>query len=94
MFIVYSEILWLGGAVLVLTAGAVVGLLSREYPTERPPSKPLVLSTEQRELLLAEKHSSIVKAFETRKAAKKAVKARNRDLARSRREDSASDATG
>ena len=94
MFTVYSEILWLGGAVLVLTAGAVVGLLSREYPTEQKSSKPLVLSTEQRALLLAEKHSSITKALETRKAAKKAVKARHKEIATSRRDGTTTTVTG
>jgi len=91
LFVVYSEILWLGLAVLVLTGGAVVGLLARASQTDSEPSEPIELTTEQRQLLLQEKHASITKAFESRKAAKKAVKARNREIATSRREDTTTD---
>ena len=93
MYVVYSEMMWLGAFVLVLGGGALVGLWTRESPDEYESVKPLLLSSEQRALLLQEKNSTILKAFETRKASKKAVKASRRELAKSQRAAATTDLT-
>lgn len=94
MSVIYSEILWLGGFVLILSGAALIGLFARSYPDENEYTKPLLLSAEQRAVLLREKDLAITSAFGAKKAAKKAVKARHRELARGRagtaRDDSAS----
>lgn len=93
MFVVYSEILWLGACVLTLGTAAVVGLWTRENPDEYESAKPLLLSSEHRALLMQEKNSTIQKAFEARKAAKKAVKASRRGLVKSQRAATTTDVT-
>lgn len=85
MSVVYSEIIWLGAIVLVLMSAALVGLLKREDPRGFQPIKPLLLSPTERELLLQEKTSTIQKAMEAKKAAKRAGKIARQQLVRSRK---------
>lgn len=93
MFVIYSEVLWLGGAVLVLSGAALIGLLGRPRTDENEFTKPLVLSNEQRAFLVQEKDLAITSAYEAKKAAKKALKARHRELARSRTASSRDEST-
>ena len=79
--------------VLVLTTAALIGLLGRKNPDSFEPVKPLLLSPAERESLLEEKTSTIQKAVDARKTAKKAVRASRRELLKSRRAAETTDPT-
>jgi hypothetical protein len=81
----YSDILGMGVIVLVLMSAALYALWNREDSSEFEPVKPLRLSPEERELLFEEKMSATQKALEARSAAKKAARARRRELAKASR---------
>ena len=80
MSTIYSEIIWLGAIVLVLTSAAVIGLWNRPDPSALEPVKPLLLSPEERELLLQDKMSTFQKAARARKEAKRAGRINRRQM--------------
>jgi hypothetical protein len=79
MSIVYSEIMWLGAVVLVLTGAALVGLWKRQNSNAPEPITPLLLSPAEREMLHQQKTPSPQKTVTAKKAARKAIKASRRD---------------
>ena len=91
MAIIYSEIIWLGGAVLVLTVAALAGLWRRQNLDEIEPVKAYHLSPAERELLLLERTQAIQKAIAAKNASRMARRQRRRQLAAA---GGAADATG
>lgn len=81
MAIIYSEIMWLGGAVLVLTVAALTGLWRRQNVDEIEPVKPYRLSPAEREILLVERTQAIQKAIAAKNASRMARRQRRRQLA-------------
>ena len=79
--IIYSEIIWLGGAVLALTVAALTGLWRRQNLDEIEPVKPYRLSPAERELLLVERTQAIQKAIAAKSASRMARRERRRQLA-------------
>lgn len=82
MLVVYSDIIWLGCVVALLTIGALVGLLRREAPGESV--EPVVLSQAEREVLLREKIAALQKRQEAKAASKKARRDRRKQGAAGR----------
>ena len=89
--IIYSEIIWLGAVVLVLTMAALIGLWRRQSLDEIEPVKPHRLSPAERELLLLERNLAIQKATEARIAVRISRRERRRQRAA---EAAAADRTG
>lgn len=78
MSIDYSEIMWLGAVLLVLTAAALTGLWRHQNSDASEPIAPLLLSPAERELLNQQKTSFPQKNVIAKKAAKKALKVSRR----------------
>lgn len=81
MAIIYSEIIWLGGAVMVLTVAALTGLWRRQNLDGIEPVKPYRLSPAERELLVMERTQAIQKAIAAKNASRMARRQRRRQLA-------------
>ncbi len=77
MSIDYSEIMWLGAIILVLTGAALTGLWKHQNSDASEPIAPLLLSPAERELLNQQK-TSLPQKTVAKKAAKKALKVSRR----------------
>lgn len=80
----YSEIIWLGAIVIVLAIAALTGLWRRPDPGALEPVKPLLLTPEERELLLQDKIATLQKLQKAKAASKRAHRDRRRQQAADR----------
>ena len=86
MSVFYWDYIWLGSIVLVLTVTAVIATWKRDAPSEFEPVEPVRLSAAEREVFRQEKAAIMRKAAQAKRDAKRTIKARRQELAKSRQQ--------